>query len=52
MYTKFLVEKLKESICRPRLGMEKNIKMDVKEIMWVGVDGVIWLWIGFCGVFL
>jgi hypothetical protein len=35
------VENLKGPICGPRLGMENNIKMDVKEIRWVGVDGII-----------
>jgi hypothetical protein len=31
MNTKFFMKELKGPLCRRRLGMENNIKMDVKE---------------------
>jgi hypothetical protein len=36
------------SLKRP-LGFEDNIKMDVREIGWGGIDGLIWLRIGTSG---
>jgi hypothetical protein len=41
----------KRPLGRPRRRWVDNIKMDLREIGWDGVEwiGLIWLWIGTCG---
>jgi hypothetical protein len=39
----------KRPMRRPRHRWEDNIRMDVREIGWEGVDGFIWLRIGVSG---